>query len=79
MLQLECAVLWQQDPRDGTAFPAHSWVQASSAWSPERVSTNISRTCDPTELSMADSAPEAARRPAVRGSTDASVSTRTAT
>ncbi len=37
-LQLECAVLWQRDPGDGKAVPAHAWVQASCTWLPEPVS-----------------------------------------
>src|SRR4051812_18669064 len=50
----------------------------TSAWSPLRVSTNISNTREPTELSIALSAPPTARRPASRGSSETSVSTRTA-
>jgi formate hydrogenlyase transcriptional activator len=38
VLQLECAVLWQRDPGDAKAAPAHVWVQTSCLWSPEPVS-----------------------------------------
>src|SRR4051794_12869143 len=38
LLQLECAALWQRNPGDATAAPAHASVQASCMWSPEPVS-----------------------------------------
>src|SRR5262245_50767235 len=37
-LQLDCAVLWQRNPGEGRALPAHLWVKPSCAWLPEPLS-----------------------------------------